>query len=163
MSDLPFITKLETLFPSEEFRLFLALICLSHFVSWARKQVKNHSLNRMIQNVTVTLGEKPSSSPNGTVSGSQTPLVASQESTNQKAPSRKFHAKSSAYFKAWQRMLTFNMCTLFPLLTSITAEHLEVSPLPLKLKRVRIKTDYLKCWLRTASRLLFLHIINCLH
>lgn len=65
----------------------------------------------MIQNVTVTLPEKSSTSPNGSISDSQIPLVTSQEPTNLKASStiQEFHAKSGAYYKAWQKMLAFNI------------------------------------------------------
>lgn len=49
--DLPYITKFET-FSITGVPAVCSLYFPNHFVSLVRKQVKNHSLNRMIQTVT---------------------------------------------------------------------------------------------------------------
>ena len=60
--------RLWTLLPPEEFRSFLALICLKSLcLSDERKQVKKHYPNRTIQSVTVIPLDKPSTSTNTSI------------------------------------------------------------------------------------------------
>lgn len=87
--DLYYIAKISDFDSSSlrgvEFRSFLALICPKSLCQSDKEaSKKKNSLNRMIQNVTVTPLDTSSTSTNGSIlhSGSQTPLVPSLKPTN---------------------------------------------------------------------------------